>query len=563
MVFSCFFQTAFVLLRIQKNNRKLTANFKVMKTNSFLKATSKGDAFTLNGAVSNSSTGDLLVDQFGKAGTFRGRDLMSVFADESAIWGEDPLMALRFPFYLRMVTRKSKFMDGKETDKVQNGQGARDESYKRLLWIAKYHPDSFYKNLWLLPVVGSWKDLWILMTMDDSLDKEKFFEVIAAGIKDDYHRDLVKKYLPRIRSFKKCHTDWATKSNRLAQDFCKYVGWTPSMYATFKSTGKAHDFQQKMCAGLYDKINFSTVPGRALALMNKKQGKLGTFIERHGLSKKYTEWLKKQPVVKFTGYPYELLRLVEDAGSGISLAQKFTFDKQFDGLLETAKQNQGGIKGNVWCALDTSGSMMDRVAGKISAYDICVSLGIYFSSLNEGAFKNHVIMFDATSHVMKLSGTFTDKVQQIAKSSTAWGSTNFQSVIDEIVRIRRSNPNIPLEDYPDTLLVVSDMQFNPTGNVKTNYEVAMNKLRLVFPATFIENFKVIWWQVNGRANHDYPSTIDDGGTYVFSGFDGSVVTMLLGGEVKIDKKTGKKIQPTMREVVDNALSQEVLSQVIL
>ena len=49
------------------------------------------------------------------------------------------------------------------------------------------------------------------------------------------------------------------------------------------------------------------------------------------------------------------------------------------------------------------------------------------------------------------------------------GSTNFQSVVDEIVRIRKSNPNIPLEDYPSTLLVVSDMQFRYNFTLLNTY----------------------------------------------------------------------------------------------
>ena len=137
-----------------------------MATNSFLSSVTKCNTRTENGALSNSSTGDRLVDQFGKAGAYRGRSFEEVFADQSALWGENPLNALKLPFYLRMVTRKAKTYDGKSTETVQKGQGNKDESFKRLLWIASYHPDSFYKNLWLLPIVGSWKDLWYLLYLD-------------------------------------------------------------------------------------------------------------------------------------------------------------------------------------------------------------------------------------------------------------------------------------------------------------------------------------------------------------------------------------------------------------
>lgn len=104
-----------------------------MAKNSFLSSVTKCNTCTENGALSNSSTGDRLVDQFGKAGAYRGRSFEEVFADQSALWGENPLNALKLPFYLRMVTRKAKTYDGKSTETVQKGQGNKDESFKRLL----------------------------------------------------------------------------------------------------------------------------------------------------------------------------------------------------------------------------------------------------------------------------------------------------------------------------------------------------------------------------------------------------------------------------------------------
>ena len=75
------------------------------KTNAFVNAVNfKTTTFTENGAVTNVTTGSALVDQFGKAGNFRGRTLAEVFADQATIWAENPEAALRFPFYLRMVT---------------------------------------------------------------------------------------------------------------------------------------------------------------------------------------------------------------------------------------------------------------------------------------------------------------------------------------------------------------------------------------------------------------------------------------------------------------------------
>lgn len=551
-----------------------------MAQNAFVKAATLDPALTNvrteNGALSYATIGSALLDQFGKAGTARGRDIHDVWAEQSKLWADDPNTALRFPFYLRMITRQANVGNGAKTAKVQRGQGAKDESFKRFLWIAKYHPETFYANLWLIPIVGSWKDLWVLLSMDKSLDRRKFFEVMAEGINDATTVDLVKKYMPRIRSNSKCKTEWAKQSNEDAKAFAKFAGWSFEDYRTFKATGKAHTFQTYMCKGLYNEIDWNTIPGKAL--LNLVTGK---FLDAHGLNDKYIAWLKTQPVAKFNGYAFELGHKLGGGDSWYgykepSMVTKITVDKQFRGLIETAKKDEGGIKGNVLCGLDTSGSMTSEIQGAngVTSYDVCVSLGIYFSELNEGAFHNVVGMFADTSELFTLSGEFSDKWSQIKHHRDAMGSTNFQSLIDLIVNTRRKHPEIPLNEFPQTLLVVSDMQFNPAGRSiydywgsrgtwdaqaeQTNYQMAMQKLRSVFPQEFVDGFKIIWWYCAGRPTNDYPTNTTNKGTYMISGFDGSVISFVLGGEDKIDPNTGAKVEKTMQEVVDEALSQEAL-----
>lgn len=529
-----------------------------------------GTSFTENGAVSYASAGSSLLDQFAKAGTARGREISDVWNEQATLWAEDPESALVFPFYLRLITRQVKLLGGEKSETVQRGQGARDESFKRFLWIAKYHPEEFYRNLWLIPIIGSWKDLWQLMVMDaelqlNAISRNKVFTIIAEGINDVNHKDLIIKYLPRIRSNNKCKTPWAIQTNNLAKDFAKYVGWSYKDYREFKATGRAHKFQTIICKGLYNNIDWNTIPGKALLNLVT-----GDFLKRHGLESKYINWLKKQPVAKFNGYVYELGMKADRFD--MPLATKITLDKQFDGLIETAKKDDGGIKGNVLCALDTSSSMNCSINGtsNLTSYDVCVSLGIYFSELNTGDFHNVVAMFDNTSELLTLKGTFTDKWNQIKHTRTAWGSTNFQSLIDLIVETRKNNPNMALEDFPKTLIVVSDMQFNPTGyyggyaksQESTNYELAMEKLRSVFPEEFVKEFKIIWWYCAGRdgSSHDVPATMDMGGQYLFSGFDGSIISILLGSS-NLDEKAGEVKQLSMEELVSNALTQEVLTLV--
>ena len=539
--------------------------------NSFIKANTLGaganGARTENGAISYNTFGTALLDQFGKAGVYRGRDINDVWSDQNILWSENPEFALKFPFYLRMITRQSNVIGHGKTEKVQRGAGARDEAFKRLLWIAKYHPEEFYRNLWLLPVVGSWKDLWVLLSFDGAneyLNEQKFFEVIAEGINDPSHKDLVKKYMPRIRSSKKCTTSWAMKTNALAKRFADVAGWSYKDYRTYKTSGEAHTFQKIICKGLYSNIDWKTIPGKAL--LNLVSGK---FLTNHNLEDTYYDWIKSQPVAKFNGYAFELGRKLGNSTyefNKTSRVTRITVDKQFDGLIATASKDGGAIQGNVLCALDTSGSMTGPALDNAGTtpFHVCISLGIYFSELNQGAFHNTVAMFDDTSTLLKLKGkTFSDKWNEIISQNIAWGSTNFQSVIDLIVNTRRNHPEIALEDFPSTLVVISDMQFNPSTSYynrvseQTNYETAMSKLRKVFPSEFVDNFKIIWWYCSNRKTSDFPSTMENGGTYMLSGFDGSIVSFLLGGNAVTPN--GSKAMPTMEDIIKAAFEQEVLA----
>lgn len=543
-----------------------------MEENKFISEFENNSALTENGAVSNKSTKSSFADQFGAAGTYCNRSLSEVFSDQLDLYEENPEWAVRFPFYLRLITRKTTTFDGSKltkTEKIQKGCGLKDESYKRYLWMAVNLPNTFYKNIHVIPMVGSWKDIWEIMYYDEKLScfsiiKDRMFKTLMSGLL--YDGNLVKKFMPRIKANGKCTTDRSKIMNKLAKQFAKFMDFSYADYNKLKASGNGHDFQKIICSKRFRDIEWNKIPGKALNLLAN-----GNFLKRNNLEDAFSKWVYAQDSITFNGYPYELIK---NAYKANNLYKKVTINKQFDDLINKGRES-GGINGNVWCALDTSGSMESPVStsNSVSAFDVCVSLGIYFSTLNKGSFNKNIIMFDNESRVKQLKGDFCDMVKQITEDETAWGSTNFQSVVDEIVRVRKENPNIPLEDYPSTLLVVSDMEFNPSSarfeydfansdekeNLqKTNYQEMKEKLYKVFPSDFVDEMKFIWWNVCSR-NKQYPSTIEDGGTYFLSGFDGNIITLILGSEEKFDEKTGKKVNPSMMEIIEKALHQEVLN----
>lgn len=526
--------------------------------NEFLEEITSNDTTTANGAISHSTTGDLILDYFSKAGTYRNRTEKEVNGDISGVWAENPMLALKTIFYLRTVTRKSKGFF--ESENVQKGQGVKDEFIKLIKWVENTHPETLYKNLWLVPVVGSWKDLWYDSAntgFHHYINSIEVYRLIEKGLKDEYNRGLIAKYLPRIRSKSNVKNDRHARLNTWAKGLCSYLDWSESDYRKFKSNPQntAHLFQRIMCDGLWDNLDFGAISGKALFNLITLKGKDGkTVFQRHGLEDKYVNWLKNQPTAKFTGYVYELFK---QTCNKLSLPQKITYDKQFDGLVELAKNEKGGLKGNIFCCLDTSGSMGSLVNNNTSAYDVCISLGLFFSALNEGTFKDHVMMFDNTSKMLKLLGTFTDKCDQIRNQSTAWGSTNVNSVFDEVIRVRNKNPEIPVEDYPTTYLIVSDMQFNPVGNnTETNYQAIVKKLEKVG----LPKPNIIWWQVS-NAYDDYTNKSSDEGVTMLSGFDGSTIELILGGDMEtVDEKSGKMRKLTPMEQLIKSLDQELLNQ---
>lgn len=519
--------------------------------NQFITQSMSNDAFTANGALSNSTSGSSLLDYFAKAGTYQNRTQHDVNSDVSQIFAEDETNAMRLLAYLRMVTRNTKQYGLSKG--MNRGQGRRDEFIKALIWLKANRPEVLSRNLHMIPVVGRWSDLWydspttgVFFYADVAEVAQLVKSVIMSG--DQMSLDLMKKYLPKQRSGKFATKERHARKNRFIKNLCGAMGWTYKQYRQFKSSGEAHKFQSTICQKDWDNLDFNRIPGKVMsALVRNKNGQC--LIEKYGQEKRFLEWLDKKSSVACTSYPHEL---VHESSGYRGFIQTHTLNKQFQSLLDNAKSRAFDRK--VLCALDTSGSMFFPVAGKYSAYDICIGLGVYFSSLIQGHFKDYVVMFDSVSKFLQIKGKFCEKCDKIERANTAWGSTNFQSVIDAIVEMRLTNPQIPISDYPDTILVVSDMQFNPCKG--RNPEAAKAKLE----AVGLKDVKFIWWQVNGSYGEDVTTKEDENGMTMISGFDGSILANLLEVEDKVNEK-GETVQPTPHEVMMNALSQEVLLEI--
>ena len=523
-----------------------------------------------NGALKLTSTGDPFVDQFGLISQYRQlRPYSSISKDMQELWNIDPMYTLKLLFYIRLITRKVKFSNGTETSKVQKGAGLRHEAFMRMLWLAVNHSDTFYKNLPLFITIGSWKDIIQLMSYDlqyhgwdnKVLDFNKMSDFILAGLENPNTCNLVKKFLPTIKTKSKCKT-LESQADTIIGKFLTHKlfdsgEFSPKLhsnnsyclYRKLKSSGTAHEWQQMISRSQFN-IDFSKVHGRALALLVS-----GNYLKNHNLEKDYENWIKKQPVAKFTGFVYELFK---GLNLNSPLYKKYTIDKQFENLIQTAKE-ESSTESSFIVARDVSGSMSSNVKGlTISSNDVAKSMALYFSYLLKGKFANSYIEFDRKTELKYWEGDSpTDKY--LRNTSCAYGNTNFLSIADLFIGIYK---HTSIEKFPTGLICISDGEFNDSGDNKTNFQSFKKRLlKAGFPKDYVDNFKIVLWDIpndfygNEEIRPKFESYADTPNFFYMGGFDPAGITFLLGGEVN------KSIPKTPRELFETAMNQEIMDYI--
>lgn len=528
-----------------------------------------------NGALKLTSTGDPFVDQFGLISQYRQlRPYSSISKDMQELWDIDPMYTLKLLFYIRLITRKVKFHNGTETSKVQKGAGLRHEAFMRMLWLAVNHSETFYKNLPLFITIGSWKDIIQLMSYDlqyhgwnnKVLDFDKLSDFILAGLENPNTCNLVKKFLPTIKARSKC-TTLESQADTIIGKFLahKLFGngeFSPNLhsiktyesYRKLKASGTAHEWQQMISRSQFN-IDFSKVHGRALALLVS-----GKYLANHGLEKDYEEWIKKQPIAKFTGFVYELFKGLNNKSP---FYKRYTIDKQFEGLIKTAKDSSS-TQSSFLVARDTSGSMDSKVVGlDITSNEVAKSIALYFSYLLKGKFANSYIEFDRKTELKYWEGD-SPSDKYLKNTSCAYGNTNFLSIATLFIEIYK---HTSIEKFPSGLICVSDGEFDGYGKDKCKTTFQLFKERLLkagFPKDYVDNFKIVLWDIPNtfysrqEIRPKFESFADTPNFFYMGGFDPAGITFLLGGEEK-DKPAPK----TPRELFEAAMSQEIMDYIQL
>lgn len=477
----------------------------------FRNAMQSRNARTENGMVTHSTSGSKVLDLFYKIGASRQiseRDIMSLAKNA---FSEDPLLTVKNMFYNR---------------DIRGGQGERHSFRLMFLWLCKTYPNIAIKNLENVPFYGRWDDVFVALgTPVEGYALDFIAHALQAGDK------LCAKWMPRE----------GKSQSKIATMLRKYMGLTPKQYRKLLA-GNTEVVENFMCQRDWGAVNYNHVPSMA---SNKYRRAFG----RHDFNR-YSEWLASLNKVKPDGtvnkihadaiFPHTIVNgyiknMRQNPGYGYARANNQGYEITEDATLEaqwTALPDYVPDGESFIPVCDLSGSMMSLTS--LTPMTVSASLGIYLSQRNKGPFKDAYIAFSQTPTFVYTTGSLRDRLVQMKLSSIA-ENTNLEKVFSMILE-KSVSENVPVEDMPRTILIISDMQFDES--IEHPNATAMDMIRGKYSAHGYPVPNVVFWNV--RYSVGVPVKTNALGVALVSGFSPSVMKNLLGGElnpIKVMLKT--------------------------
>ena len=449
--------------------------------------TTQNVTFTENGAVTNETTFSDILDFFYHAPARRGQDNTDLFSKAMA---EDHQTAVRALFYIR---------------DIRGGQGERETFRQGLRFLNKNYPAIFEAVASLVPEYGRWDDLI------EYVSTPSVVALVGQQLTDDLNAipagkssSLLGKWMPSANTSSK-------KTKALAHKWIKALGMTDKEYRQTLSLlrSKVGVTEILMSARNWTAINYSTVTSKAglryRAAFKKHDGlRYGSFLEAA---------VKGEVKINSgTLYPYDLVGKYLTGGFYNQGGLDMTVEAQWKQLPNYAAEGTNAL---VVC--DTSGSMYGGYnQNNPPPINVAVSLALYISERNQGAFKDHFITFSSVPKLQTVKGTtLFDRVNSL--KGAEWGmNTDLQAAFNLILNSAIKN-KVPQSEMPSVLFVVSDMEFDACCDTHTNFDHIKGK----FDLAGYTMPKLVFWNVNSR-NLQTPVTLDEKGTYLVSGCSPSI-----------------------------------------
>ncbi len=463
--------------------QKVVSEVVSKNTNKFLDSmfveTSKG--LTENEAVTFIRSGSLLLDFYAQAGAMRKNKDKALNLFKKA-FSEDREKAIKILFYLR---------------DVRGGQGERDLFRTCLEWLGTDYPEIFEKIIDFVSEYGRWDDMFF--------DNEKCFDCIKKQIKEDKKSDtpsLLAKWLPTINASSK-----TTKAK--ARFMSEKLGMSEIEYRkTLREIRKKIKVvEEKMSAKEWGKIEYSTVPSQANRIYKNA-------FKRHD-EERYNAFIEKaekgeEKINASTLYPYQIYK-----------SAKNDYSRTLEALWNQLPDYTQGK--NALVVADTSGSMSG------DPMSVSVSLALYFAERNKGQFKDYFISFSERPKLHKIRGqNLLDKMNSIELGDVA--NTDLQAVFNLVLKTAINN-NTPKEELPETIYIISDMEFDCCCSNRTNFEVIKEK----YTQSGYEIPNLVFWNVDARSGENLPVQKSESGVALVSGLSPVIF------KIAVENKTPEQV----------------------
>lgn len=480
--------------------------------------------YTENGAATYRSTMSGLCDLFAMGSAYRSRSVEDCIMLFKKAYDEDPAHAMKCLFYLR---------------DCRGGQGERRFFREIMSWLAIYDADAVKRNLEYFPEYGRYDDWFVLFNTPLESDVLALIKhQLALDIKSyqtgpNEGISLLAKWLPSENAS-------SVETKHRAVKICKYLNMTSRQYRKTLSTlrKRINVLECLMSENRWDEIEFDKIPSKA-------GFKYRNAFARHDLERvkseknvqTYKDFVKDdtKTVNAATLYPYEVVAKAADLFGArnywnvkkthvpMDNTDRLAINKYWDNM----KDYFNGKTFNGLCMCDTSGSMYG------TPLDVAISLSLYCAERAKGPFANHFISFSRVPRLIEIEGVdFCNKVNRIY-SYNLCENTNIEAAFDMLLRTAITN-NCKQEDLPQTIIVVSDMEFD--SGVSYSHSLGkgslMEKIANKWEASGYKMPNLMYWNVDARHNN-IPMQMKDGITFV-SGMSPVIFEQVLTGKTGLD-----------------------------
>ena len=485
--------------------------------------------FTENGAVAYKTSGSSFLDF-----NFRITDLRTCSEDEivssfKKLFYEDKILAIKYLFYV---------------GDIREGLGERNIFKSCITWLSLYQPTWARKILYLIPEYSRWDILIRLVTIHSV--KPVVLELIKNQFIDDIASMCAGKPVSLLAKWMPSENASSQGTRHLARYIMKELHMSPRTYRKNLSALRRYldVVEVHMSANRWDTINYETVPSKANLLYSDA-------FYKHD-SERRTEYLASlksghAKINASVSQPHEIVNKYF-TNSSWYMPTVGKYDETLEQMWKALPSY--GVK-NTLVVRDGSGSMTQKVSGKTSALDVATALAIYCSEHAFGGFRNKFITFSHNPKLVSLSGckSLRDKLD-VAMNEAEISDTNMYKTMELVLNTAVEN-NMLQAELPDTILIISDMQFNG-GRFHFN-ESLFDNIKRKFEEKGYNLPRICFWNVCGYNAKTIPLQSNEYGLILCSGFSINNLKMFMSGEIDPLKILLETINSKRYEKVEEAL----------